>query len=149
MALSTHRIRRLPTILALALLLAGIGRPVAGGPPTPRKLLLIEPASTRAGIARVHLEVQNLRQNGETLEGTYQIRVPLRPRENDTGQVVLHTPAPIDRLGGETTTMTGSAVSETGRTHEVVARMEPDGVVRIRIVTPKRTLNFKSRFFLR
>jgi len=80
------------------------------------------------------------------LEGTYQIRVPLSPRQNDSGRVLLRAPGSIDALGDNPATVTGSALSSTGHVHEVVAHMQPNGVVRIRVITSKRTLRFKSRY---
>lgn len=145
MARSNHRRLGLPALLGWVLVLSAAALPWAGATPVAGRLLHIEPSSTRAGIARVHLELEGLRQNGETLEGTYQIRVPLLPWEDDTGQVVLHAPASLDHLGEGVTTMSGSAVSLTGQVNDVVARVLPGGVVRIRIDTPRRTLTFTSR----
>jgi len=111
--------------------------------------LVIEPATTWAGIARVHLQIENLRQTGEVLEGTYQIRVPLSPTEDDSGRILLHSSASFDELGEAVATAIGSAVSSTGQVNEVVARTQPNGVIRIEVVTPKRTLRFKSRYVSR
>ncbi len=80
------------------------------------------------------------------LEGTYRIEVPLSPKHNDTGRIFLRAPASFDELGAAFATLTGSAVSSTGEVNEVVARTQPDGVVRIQIATPKRTLRFTSRY---
>jgi len=82
------------------------------------------------------------------LEGTYRIRVPLSPKRNDTGRVVLHASGPIDEPGNKAATVTGSALSSTGQVHEIVARMQPNGVVRIHVTTPQRKLRFKSRYAL-
>jgi len=130
--------------LALTLLLSAI-LSAPGATPPMGTLLEIEPAQTWVGFARVHLEIDDLRQTGEMLEGTYQIRVPLSPRQNDTGRVQLRTPESMQKLGDNKTTVTGSALSSTGEVHEVVVRVQPNGVVRIQVVTPKRTLQFKSK----
>ena len=138
--------RLLATTLASTLILAAGSLHVDGATRTSGNLFVIEPSSTRAGIARVHLEIEDLRQTGELLEGTYSIRVPLLPGKNDTGHIVLHAPGSLDDRGGAAAAMTGRAVSSTGQVHEVVARIQPDGVVRIQVVTPKRTLRFTSRY---
>ena len=132
--------------LGFALILSASVLSAARGTLPSATLLEIEPSKTWVGIARVHLEIDELRQTGEILEGTYQIRVPLSPRQNDTGRVLLRAPGSIDALGDNTATVTGSALSSTGQVHKVVVLMQPNGVVRIRVITPERTLRFKSRY---
>ena len=149
MARSTHLRRLRVATLGFVLILSAGALQVAGATLPSGELLAIEPSSTWAGVARVHLEIENLQQTGQALEGDYQIRVPLSPRKNDSGRVVLHTSASIDELGSGNATVTGSAVSSTGQVHEVEARMQPDGVIRIQVVTPKRTLRFTSRVMSR
>lgn len=141
------RLLRLRTF-GVFVLLSAAALQVAAAKALAERLLMIEPASTWAGIARVHLEIEDLRQTGELLEGNYQIRIPLAPRRNDVGRIVLHSSATADQLGASLATVTGSAVSSTGQVHDVVAWMRPDGVVRIQVVTPDRILRFKSRYAL-
>lgn len=140
------RTRRARSLRLTALMLALLFVVVPSGATTPTgKLLQLEPAQTWVGIARVHLEIEELRQTGDMLEGTYQIRVPLSPKQNDTGRVQIHTASSFDELGKKKRTVTGSAHSSTGEVHAVVVRVQPNGVVRIQVITPKRTLQFKSR----
>ncbi|NIM02178.1 MAG: hypothetical protein GTN89_15640 [Acidobacteria bacterium] len=145
---STRRRRLRATLSGLCVILAAASVPADEAGPATERLLTIEPSATWAGVARVHLEIEDVRQIGDVLEGTYRIRVPLSPGRNDTGRLVLHTSASLDKLGTTLATVSGDAVSSTGEVHEVDARMQPDGVVRIRVVTPWRTLRFKSRYGL-
>jgi hypothetical protein len=109
-------------------------------------LLEIAPTKTWVGFARVHLEIEDLRQTGEILEGTYQIRVPLLPQQNDTGRLLLRAPDSIDELVNSKATVTGRAVSSSGQVNDVLVLMRPNGVIQIRVITPQRTLRFKSRY---
>jgi len=145
---STHDRLLLVATLVLVLVLSASVPNAVGATLPAGKLLEIEPSWTWAGIARVYLEIEDLRQTGEMLEGTYRIRVPLSPRRNDTGRLVLHASGSIDEPGNNLATVTGSALSSTGQVHEVVARMQPNGVVRIHVTTPQRKLRFKSRYAL-
>ena len=142
----TFDLRQRPTTLALILILSASLLSAGSAPLTGGGLLAIEPSTTWAGFARVHLEIQDLRQTGGVLEGTYQIRVPLSPRQDDTGRVVLRVSESIEELAGRAATVTGSAHSATGQVNDVVVQMKPNGVVRIQVTTPKRTLKFKSRY---
>jgi len=137
--------RRFATLVFVLVLSASLLSAAGATLPT-GNLLAIEPSSTWAGFARVHLKIENLRQTGQKLEGTYQIRVPLSPKQDDTGRVLLHTSGSIEELADRAATVTGSALSSTGQVNEVIVRMKPNGVVRIQVVTPKRTLRFKSRY---
>ena len=127
--------------MLLALSVNAFGSPLFSG-----WLLKIEPSSTWVGIARVHLEIENLRQAGQRLEGTYRIRVPLSPEQNDTGRLLLHASEPLDGRGDNEATVIGSALSSTGQVHEVIAHIQPNGVVQIDVTTPARKLRFKSRY---
>lgn len=138
------RLRCVTLILVLVLSSSVLN---AGGATLPTgRLLAIEPSTAWAGLARVHLKIEDLRQTGEMLEGTYQIRVPLSPRQDDTGRVLLRVSGSIEDLIDRAATVTGSAHSSTGQVNDVVVRMQPNGVVRIQVMTPKRTLKFKSRY---
>lgn len=119
---------------------------VSGAVNSARQLLKMEPASTWVGLARVHLEIDDLHREGDLLEGNYSIRVPLAPRQNDKGRIELNAPASVAELFGNESTVLGKAVSTTGQVHEIVARIRPNGTVRIDVTTPDRTLRFKSRF---
>lgn len=140
--------RRQFCALALgAVLLCGAWVPDAvGASLAAGRILFVEPATTWVGIARVHLEIDELRQSGDNLEGRYTIRVPLAPSQNDTGYIRLEAP---DSLVDHEATVIGSATSTTGQIHPVVARIRPDGAVRIDVTTAERKLRFKSRFTLR
>jgi len=146
MTRSSHDLPRRFATLAFVLVLSASLLNAAKATLPAGNLLAIEPASTWAGFARVHLTIENLRQTGEMLEGTYQIRVPLSPEQDDTGRVILRSSISIEELAGRAATVSGTALSSSGQVNDVVVRMKPNGVIRIQVVTPKRTLRFKSRY---
>lgn len=107
----------------------------------------VDPSKTWVGLARVHLEVTDLRSAGSELTGRYRIRVPLAPSKNDSGTIVLKLAQPLDHLqeaGGEAA---GNAHSEiNGKTRSVDCRIRPGGLISIRITTDDRTLRFKTKY---
>jgi hypothetical protein len=139
-----HRFRMARLSVLLVLLMSVLN--VSGSSLPGSAIMSIEPASTWVGLARVYLEIDDLRQDGELLEGTYKLRVPLAPKQNDAGRVELHAPGLLEDLGTQDATVIGSAVSTSGKVHDFVARMRPNGVVKIEVVTAERTLRFKSRY---
>lgn len=108
----------------------------------------IDPAKTWVGPARVHLMVTEVALADGELEGAYSIRVPFLPGKNDRGTLQLRSARPLDeiqRLGG---TLDGTARSVSGETREVVCDVRPDGTMRIDIAMERRTVSFKTRYYL-
>jgi hypothetical protein len=109
----------------------------------------LAPAKTRVGIARVNLEVRDLRlESSDKIVGTYEIKIPLAPWRNDRGEISLHAPEPLEQLTTGGGTLSGSGLSEDGRIHRIVCRFEPDGFVGIHVTTPDRDLDFRTRYEL-
>ena len=107
----------------------------------------IDNSMTWVGIARVHLEVENLRWVGESLNGRFRLRIPLAPKRNDSGILVLASDKSLDEVRLTGGTLVGSAQSQsTGKIHSVVCDVQPDGTIHIRVTTEKRTLDFDSRY---
>jgi hypothetical protein len=131
--------------LCLSLLITATPIPASGG-----TAVLLEPAKTRVGLARVKLRVAELRLTDvETLSGTYEIKVPLAPWRNDRGEITLHAPESLERLTVEGGQMRGKGYSELdGRTHEIVCEFGREGAVRILVSTPDGELDFRTRFEL-
>ncbi len=107
----------------------------------------LKPARTRVGLASVHLLASDLAVSGTDLTGTYRIRVPLAPWEDDRGVLRLKLGAPLTSLSASGGHATGTASSEfNGKTHAVDCQLEPDGDVRIVVVTDRRRLSFDTRY---
>ena len=66
--------------------------------------------------------------------------VPFRAKSRPSLTRTSYTPS------AGAATVTGNARSSTGKVHEVIVRMKSNGFVRIQVVTPRRTLRFKSRY---
>jgi hypothetical protein len=111
---------------------------------------VLAPAKTRVGLARVNLEVRDLRLAAtDTIVGTYEITVPLAPWKNDRGAVSLRAEESLERLTTDGGTLSGSGHSEMdGRNHSIVCRFETDGFVAIHVTTPDRELRFRTRYEL-
>jgi len=110
----------------------------------------MEPAKTRVGMAKIKLHVRDLHRTAEdTMQGTYELRIPLAPWMNDRGEIQLRASGSLDRQmidGGE---LSGSGHSELdGRTHPIVCRFGPGGTVEITVATPERELAFHTRYEL-
>ena len=110
----------------------------------------MEPAKTRVGVAKVKLLVHDLRRTAEdTMEGTYELRIPIAPWMNDRGEIRLSAPGSLDSQmtdGGE---LSGSGHSLLdGRTHAIVCRFGPAGTVEITVATPERELAFQTSYEL-
>lgn len=136
-----HRLRNRILALTLGLMVASI----AGA--TTRSLV-VEPARTRIGIARVVLNIAPLTITDEGIVGNYAIRIPLAPFMNDSGKIEI----PITDLN-ETlvsgSTIHGTASSrEDGRVHDVACTFKESKKVRIVITTPDRVLAFETPYTL-
>ena len=132
-------------LCSLVCLTAIPSAPVPGG-----TVVELEPAKTRVGIARVKLEVRDLRmESSDTIVGNYEIKIPMAPWRNDKGAISLHAPEPLDRLTADGGTLSGSGLSDLdGRTHGIVCEFATDGFVEIHIDTPERDLAFRTRYEL-
>ena len=119
----------------------------AGGAMT-LEAVVMEPAKTRVGLARVNLHVLDLHlADGETIVGTYEIKIPLAPWMNDRGAIRLRTPGPIGGFMTAGATISGSGHSELdGRTHPIVCQFGSDGTVDIHVATDERDLYFQTRY---
>jgi len=139
---STLRSNRL--VLLLSVLLA-VG--IAAGSPieAPSALIRIEPSQTWVGIARVHLDVGELRLANGKLEGDYSIRVPLRPSKNDTGRIHLAAP-PWEQIRPGTALYGHANSTEDGKRRGIVCSVESDAKIVIEITTDERVLSFHSRY---
>jgi hypothetical protein len=121
-------------------------RTATGAPPVGSSARIgLEPAKTWVGLARVHLEVGDLRLAGEELLGEYRIRVPMRPSENDVGVIRLAEVDSIEQIQATGGMLVGDARSDYGKVHVVSCEVQPDGVVLIEVISGKRTLSFKTR----
>lgn len=107
----------------------------------------VDPSKTWVGIARVHLEVTDLRSSGSELTGRYRIRVPLAPSRNDSGTLELKLAQPLDHLQEAGGKAAGNAHSEVnGKTRSVDCRIRPGGLISIHVTTDDRTLKFKTKY---
>jgi hypothetical protein len=110
--------------------------------------LRIEPASTRVGVARVSLEISDLRLAGDRLHGTYRVRVPLAPAMNDRGSIEIDLEDSLGRTLAGLGTVAGVGRSALdGRDHLVTCHFGPDRRVDIVIDTGDRILTFRTRYF--
>ena len=131
-------------LVCLACLTAAPLAPASGG-----TVVELAPARTRVGIARVNLQVSDLRmETTDTIVGTYEIKIPMAPWRNDRGAISLHAPEPLDRITAAGGTLSGSGLSEDGQTHGIICDFETDGFVAIHITTPDRELEFRTRYEL-
>jgi hypothetical protein len=119
-------------------------------PATGRTCVELAPAKTRVGIARINLDVRDLRLEGDdTIVGVYEIKIPMAPWRNDSGEISLHAPEPLEQLTADGGTLSGSGLSvEDGRIHEIVCEFEADGFVDIHVISPDRELEFRTRYEL-
>jgi hypothetical protein len=135
----------LPWICALVLALVCVVpvRGWSGG-------MVMEPAKTRVGMAKIKLHVSDLHRTAEdTLEGIYELRIPLAPWMNDRGEIRLSAPGSLDQEMVDGGRLNGSGRSVLdGRTHPIVCRFGPGGTVEIEITTPERNLAFQTNYAL-
>jgi len=106
----------------------------------------LTPCATKVGLAKVYLEVSQLRLTGNELTGSYAIRVPLLPYKNETGTIRLETPASLEQLETIGGRLTGSARSDDDETRVVNCEVDPHGTIRIDIATGQRTLSFNTEY---
>jgi hypothetical protein len=111
------------------------------------RALEIEPARTRVGLARVHLEIDDLQIRDSKLIGTYEIRIPLFPSKDDRGDIEIGLPSPLDQVIAAGGTLEGSGRSVLdGRTHSVTCAFSGRKKVQIVVDTGTRILEFETRF---
>jgi hypothetical protein len=136
-----------PAILLVCVLASAfVGASTADAP---HLAFSIEPSKTRVGIARVHLVVGELRLTEGVLEGSYSIRVPLRPSKNESGTIRLLVPVSLEQIRREGANLAGHAENaRDGERRGVICDVHGDGRIRIEITTDKRTLSFDSRYHL-
>jgi len=107
----------------------------------------LAPAKTWVGLARVYLEVSDLRVVDDTLVGTYRIRVPLAPDRNDRGTVHFSLAQPLDRVLVEGGVLLGQGKSQLSeRTHHIRCAFGEAEAVRIEVDTGDRRLSFRSHW---
>ena len=115
--------------------------------PAPRLGFQVEPSKTWVGIARVHLEIDDLWLSGDELAGAYRIRVPLSPSRSDAGTLRLRLSDTVERLRGSGGTLVGNARSDrSDKLHDVVCTVSNSGKIRIDVHMDDRVLSFKSRY---
>lgn len=107
----------------------------------------IEPARTWAGLARVHLEVDDVELGERDLRGHYRVRVPLVPSKNDEGEIRLFASEPLDEVMESGGSLEGTGTSRVNdRVHEVRCTVLPGGELELKITTDRRTLRFETRY---
>jgi len=107
----------------------------------------LDPARTWVGLARVYLEVSELRVENDSLVGTYRIRVPLAPNRDDRGTVRFALAQPLDQVLVEGAVLLGQGKSSLSeRTHRIRCAFGEAASVRIEVDTGDRRLSFRSRW---
>lgn len=139
--------RLLPTLAGLVLLCAAVS-PIAAD--APARDLSVDAAKTRVGVAKVILEVRDLRVLSGRIEGLYAIKIPMFPFKNDSGRLRIDLPGPIEDAirGGVVLNGEGDSV-EDGRRHPIRATLSQDGRLRILVDNGERTLDFSTVYRLR
>ncbi len=108
--------------------------------------LVVEPAYTRIGIARVVLNIDPLTFTEEGLVGKYAIRIPLAPFMNDSGKIEIPMTDLNDTLVPGSTIHGIASSREDGRVHDVECTFKSARKVRIVITTPDRVLSFETPY---
>ena len=105
----------------------------------------------RVSIAVVKLSVNDLRVVGDRLVGNYELRVPLRSSENESGTVSFEVERPIEQLKSEGGHLEGLGICEQNdRPRFISCRITPNakrdkhGRVRFTVVGDKHTVKFDS-----
>ncbi len=110
----------------------------------------IEDTKCRISIASVKLSVSELTPQDGNLVATYTINVPLKPSENDQGLIVLPIDLTVDQLHEHGGVLRGKAHSyQTGRVPSTIIceiGSNQTKSIQLKIITIKRTMNFKSRY---
>ncbi len=113
------------------------------------RMLSIDSCKTRVGLAKVVLEVSNLRVMADRIEGAYRIKVPLFPFKNDHGRLRLDLPGSLDDVIRQQTPITGSGLSfEDGPMSRILAKIQPGGRLELQIETDDRKLVFQTDYRL-
>ncbi len=111
--------------------------------------VVVEPARTRVGIAKVMLSMEPLVLTNDGLLGDYTLRVPLAPFMDDSGTVEIPLTAKLSEVIEPGATLLGTATSrENGRVHEIACTFKEAGRVRIVVTTKKRVLKFEAPYTL-
>lgn len=114
----------------------------------------IEEASCRVRLAKVFLDVTDLRYVDGSMMGQYSIRVPLMPSKDEIGALTLPLRAsPRDYFlsGGELVGL-GHPLNKDEPPRNITATLEPqkgqqpEGVIRLRIDTGQRILEFDTLY---
>ncbi len=110
----------------------------------------IDDSKCRVGIASVTLTVSELKPQDGNLVATYTIKVPLSKSSNDSGLIGLPINVTVDELSKKAGVLCGKAYSDKEGTppNTIICEVGPigDKGIRLKIITDKRTLNFKSRY---
>ena len=134
----------LSPLAALTVIAAVVWPAIAVSPTSIR----IDKAATRVGIAKVLLEMHDMQMAGNSMGGNYRIKIPLAPKLNDRGEVLLESDR-LDQIMATGGIVEGIGRSRLdGRTHQIRCQFEPSGKVKIRVQTPKRVLSFKTAYHL-
>lgn len=136
-----HRLRNRILALTLCLMIASsVGATTRG--------MVVEPAHTRIGIARVVLSIDPLILTNEGLVGNYTIRIPLAPFMNDSGKIKIPMTDLNDILIPGSTIHGTASSREDGRVHEVTCTFKSSKKLRIIVTTPDRVLFFETPYTL-
>ncbi len=136
-----HHLRNRILALTLCLMIvSSVGAATRG--------MVIAPAHTRIGIARVVLNIDPLIFTDEGLVGNYAIRIPLAPFMNDSGKIEIPMTDPSDILIPGSTIHGTASSREDGRVHEVTCTFKSSKKVRIVVTTPDRVLSFETPYTL-
>jgi hypothetical protein len=133
---------RYSRIAAALLIICGLS--AAGLPAASPRGVRLDPSKTWVGLARVYLEVEDLELTGDGLAGEYRIRVPLKPSENDAGQILLAVDS-MDQLQIAGGRLLGEAQSSFGKVHTLACEILENGRILVQVTSDERTLSFKTR----
>lgn len=132
------------TAIGIALALA-LGGSLVGARSWPG--VRLAPTRTWVGMARVHLEVSELKVVNNALVGTYEIRVPLAPTKDDRGTVRFELGRPLEQALVDGAVLLGFGRSLLDhRTHRISCAFGDDDSVRIEVDSGERRLSFRSRW---
>jgi hypothetical protein len=114
--------------------------------------LKVEKTQTRVSLARVSLELNEVKYESGYLTGNYQIRVPLARRYNDIGVISLGV-EDIENMRVNGGTITGVGISKKdGVEYAVICKVEPSNVnggkLDLKITMDGRVLRFNTTYEL-
>ena len=93
------------------------------------------------------LLVGDLEIGEDWIVGSYEIRVPLAPWRNDSGELRLEVAVPLEHLAQGGITLTGSGLStDDGRISPISCKFGSNGALRIQVETRKHNLSFDTRY---